>query len=113
MAVCALAGVSVAAAGNGAEPTHFNASYTDATFGPVVCSGENIYKTAPKAFNKDSEDCTILNGFPAGTYVGAFGGWNSDSSAPSHSAGLHTDNVTFVVTDNGDGTSHLSIVAYF
>jgi len=115
LAVFALAGAGlvsgVATANNGADTTHFTASYTDPGFGPVVCSGENIYKTAPNAFNKDSEDCTALNGFPAGTYTGF--GWFSDSSPPSHSAGLFTTNTTAVVTDNGDGTSNIHIVAYY
>jgi hypothetical protein len=102
---------SVANADNGATTTHFTASYTDPGFGPVVCSGENIYKTAPNAFNKDDEDCTALNGFPAGTYTGF--GWISDSSPPSHSAGLFTTNTIAVVTDNGDGTSNIHIIAYY
>ena len=102
----------VATADNGATTTHFGpVSYTDPVLGPVVCSGENIYKTAPKAFNKDSETCTILNGFPAGTYTGV--GWFSDSSPPSHSAGLFTTNATLVVTDNGDGSSNMEVVAYY
>lgn len=94
VAVCALTGLgvasSVATANNGAVTTHFTKAYTD-----------------------PSEDCTILNGYPAGTYVEQFGGWNSDSIPPSHSAGLHTFTVTIVVTDNGDGSSNADIVAYY
>ena len=106
---------SVAVANRGATTTHFGpVSYDDSFFGPVVCSGEKIFKTGPKGFNKDSQTCTILFGFPAGTYTAADnGGWNSDSSPPSHSAGLFTTNVTMVVTDNGDGTSNLELVAYY
>jgi hypothetical protein len=90
-------------------------SYTDAVVGSVThCSGENVFKAGQ--FNKDSEDCTIVNGFPAGTYSPALGnypGWLSDSVAPSHSKGLVTTNVTIVVTDNGNGTSNENIVAYY
>jgi hypothetical protein len=112
LVVFALAGTGIASgvatANNGADTTHFTASYTDPVFGPVVCAGERIVKTAPKAFTKDSEDCTILNGFPAGTYACAdFGGWFSDFD------GLFTLDCTFVVTDNGDGTSNNHIVAYY
>ena len=111
-AVFALAGAglgpSVAAANNGANTTHFTASYTDPVLGPVVCAGERIVKTAPHAFIKDSEDCTILNGFPAGTFSCTdFGGWFSDFD------GMFTLDCTLVITDNGDGTSNNHIVAYY
>jgi len=86
-------------------------SYTDKVFGPVTCSGINIFW--PGIVNKDVEACTAWDGFPAGTYVNQFGGWTSDSRPPSHSAGLHTTRHTEVVTDNGDGTSHIAIVAYY
>ncbi len=66
-----------------------------------------IVKTAPKAFIKDSEDCTILNGFPAGSYTCAdFGGWYSDYD------GMFTLDCTEVITDNGDGTSN-NTAAYY
>jgi hypothetical protein len=112
LVVFALAGTGIASgvatAGNGADTTHFTASYTDPTFGPVVCAGERIVKTAPKAFIKDSEDCTILNGFPAGTYdCTDFGGWLSDFD------GMQAVTCTHVITDNGDGTSNDHIVAYY
>jgi hypothetical protein len=103
---------NVAAAGKGAQTTHFTASYTDPVWGPVVCAGERIVKTAPKAFIKDSEDCTILNGVPAGAYgthaCADFGGWTSDYDGMS--AG---PNCTEVITDNGDGTANNHIVAYY
>ena len=68
-------------------------------------------KTTPKAFTKDSEDCTSLNGYPAGTYSCAddpFGGWRSD-----YDGMLAGPDCTFVVTDNGDGTPNVHIVAYY
>jgi hypothetical protein len=111
-AVFALAGAglgpNVAAADNGANTTPFMASYTDPVLGPVVCSGVRIVKTAPHAFIKDSEDCTILNGFPAGTFSCTdVGGWFSDFD------GMFTLDCTLVITDNGDGTSNNHIVAYY
>jgi hypothetical protein len=115
LAVVALAvaglGSSLAAASNGATTTHFTAAYTDPVFGPVVCAGERISKSAPKAFTKDSEDCTLLEGFPAGTYNCAdepFEGWASD-----YDGMLATLDCTFRITDNGDGTSNNHIVAYY
>jgi hypothetical protein len=114
VAVCALAATgmaaSVATANNGAVTTHFSAAYVDIIGGPLVCSGENIFKSGPKGFNKDSETCLILNGYPAGVYTFT---WCSDSAPPSASAGLCTNNVTETVTSNGDGTSTSSIVAYY
>ena len=91
--------------------THFGpVSYTD-SLGVNTCSGENIYKTAPKGFNKDSETCLMTTAFVApGTYNYY---WCSDSVAPSHSAGLCTANVTETITANGDGTFTDNIVAYY
>ena len=121
VSVCALAGLGVAssvamAGGNGAVTTHIGpVSYTDPFFGPVThCTGENVFKAGQ--FNKDSEDCTIVNGATAGTYslaLGNYPGWLSDSKAPSRSAGLVATSVTIVVTDNGNGTSNENIVAYY
>jgi hypothetical protein len=115
VAVAALAIVGfasgVAGADNGAVTTHFTASYTD-SIGVDTCSGENIYKTGPKAFNKDSETCLVNPLFiPVGTYTGVF--WCSDSAPPAHSAGLCTTDDTLTITANGDGTYTDSVVAYY
>jgi hypothetical protein len=108
VSVCALAGLgvasSVASANNGATTTHFTANYTDPTFGPAVCSGERIVKTAPKAFVKDSETCLLTTGYTAGVYTI---GWNSDLD------GKPAVSVTETITDNGDGTSTENIVANY
>jgi hypothetical protein len=71
----------------------------------------------PTMMSKDSEDCTItdLSTFPPGTYVGnpfitvngQLYGWNSDYD------GRMANSVTIIVTDNGDGTGHLALVAYY
>ena len=114
LAVFSLAGAglgsSLAAAGDGAKTTHFTASYTDAVFGLVVCAGERISKSALKAFIKDSEDCTLLEGFPARDLRlrgQTFEGWASDYD------GMLALDCTFVITDNGDGTWNNHIVAYY
>ena len=85
--------------------------------GFFTCAGERITKTGPKPFTKDSEDCTMtdLSTWPPGTYVGDpvffVNGvgytWNSDYD------GMLANLVTFIVTDNGDGTGHLALVAYY
>ncbi len=101
---------SVALAANGAQTTHFTAAYDNGQGGFFTCAGERIVKTAPKAVTKDSETCTISDvaTWPAGTYVigsGAF--WISDFDGQVAVSG------TIVVTDNGDGTGTMDIVAYF
>jgi hypothetical protein len=102
---------------NGAQTVHFTAAYQNVFGGFFTCAGERITKTAPKPFTKDSEDCTItdLSTFPPGTYVGdpfyVINGvpytWLSDYD------GRLANLVTFTVTDNGDGTGHVSLVAYY
>ena len=102
---------------NGAQTVHFTAAYQNLIGGFFTCAGERITKTAPKPFTKDSEDCTItdLSTFPPGTYVGdptfIVNGveytWSSDYD------GMLANLVTLIVTDNGDGTGHIAIVAYY
>jgi hypothetical protein len=112
VASAATASSTATAGGLPASATAFGpVSYTDKVFGPVTCSGVNDFW--PGRVNKDVEACTAWEGFPAGTYVNQFGGWTSDSRPPSHSVGLDTNTVTEVVSDNGDGTSHIAIVAYY
>jgi len=102
---------------NGAHTVHFTAAYENLIGGFFTRSGERITKTAPKAFTKDSEDCTMtdLSTWPPGTYVGdpvfVVNGveyvWNSDYD------GTQANLVTLIVTDNGDGTGHVALVAYY
>ena len=102
---------------NGAQTVHFTAAYENTIGGFFTCAGERITKTAPKAFTKDSEDCTMtdLSTWPPGTYVGDPNfivngveySWSSDYDA--RTANL----VTLIVTDNGDGTGHVALVAYY
>ena len=102
---------------NGAQTVHFTAVYEGQIGGSFTCAGERIRKRAPKPFTKDSEECTItdLSTFPPGTYVGnpffSVNGvpyvWNSDYD------GREANFVTLNVTDNGDGTGDVEIVAYY
>ena len=108
---------SVRVVNNGAQTVHFTAAYQNVIGGFFTCAGERITKTAPKPFTKDSEDCTMtdLSTWPPGTYVGdpvyVVNGveyvWNSDYD------GTQANLVTLIVTDNGDGTGHLALVAYY
>ncbi len=108
---------SVGVVNNGAQTVHFTAAYQNLIGGFFTCAGERISKTTPKPFTKDSEDCTMtdLSTWPPGTYVGdpvfVVNGvgytWNSDYD------GTQANLVTFTVTDNGDGTGHVSLVAYY
>jgi hypothetical protein len=102
---------------NGAQTVHFTAAYQNVIGGFLTCSGERITKTGPKPFTKDSEDCTMtdLSTWPPGTYEGdpffIVNGvsytWSSDYDGMTAVTG------TFIVTDNGDGTGHLALVAYY
>ena len=102
---------------NGAQTVHFTAAYQNIIGGFFTCSGERITKTAPKPFTKDSEECTItdLSTFPVGTYVGdpffdvngVTYAWDSDYD------GQQANHVILIVTDNGDGTGHIDVVAYY
>jgi hypothetical protein len=102
---------------NGAQTVHFTAQYQNAIGGFLTCAGERIMRGPPNPFTKDSEDCTMtdLSTWPPGTYVGnpfitvngQLYGWNSDYD------GRMANSVTVTVTDNGDGTGHLNVVAYY
>jgi hypothetical protein len=102
------AGASVA--NNGALTTHFTASYYNGQGGFFTGAGERIVKTGPKAFTKDSETLLIsdIATWPAGTYIiGSTASWFSDFDGQTAVSG------TIVVTDNGDGTGTMYVVAYY
>ena len=120
--VVALAGAGVATgvatANNGAQTSHFTAAYFNGQGGFFTCSGERIVKTAPQAFTKDSETCTIsdLSTWPPGTYPivtsplpppASWAIWFSDFDGQQAVSG------TIVVTDNGNGTGTMTIDAYY
>jgi len=102
---------------NGAQTVHFTAAYYNGPGGFFTCAGERISKTAPRPFTKDSEDCTMtdLSTWPPGTYVGnPFWVVNGQSySWLSDYDGRGANQITVIVTDNGDGTGHLAAVAYY
>jgi hypothetical protein len=102
---------------NGAQTVHFKAAYYNGPGGFFTCAGERISKTAPMPFTKDSEDCTMtdLSTWPPRTYVGnPFFTVNGVSySWISDYDGRGANQVTVIVTDNGDGTGHLASVAYY
>jgi hypothetical protein len=102
---------------NGAQTVHFTAAYQNPIGGFFTCSGERIRRRAPNPFTKDSEECTMtdLSTWPPGTYIGdpffdvngVTYDWLSDYD------GREAHLVTLIVTDNGDGTGHLDVVAYY
>jgi hypothetical protein len=103
---------------NGAQTVHFTAAYYNGPGGFFTCAGERISKTAPRPFTKDSEDCTVtdLSTWPPGTYVG--NPFFEINGVPGYSwlsdyDGRQANQVTVIVTDNGDGTGHLNLVAYY
>ena len=110
---------------NGAQTTHFTASYYQFLGGEFIAAGERIVKTAPKAFTKDSETILIsdISTWPAGTYHIVDGvffvpmpgmpdmelglSWGSDFDGRMAQSG------TIVVTDNGDGTGTMNLDLYY
>jgi hypothetical protein len=104
---------------NGAETVHFTAAYQGVIGGFWTCTGERIRRRSPdpNPFTKDSEECTFtdLSTLPPGTYFGdpyfSINGvlyqWNSDYDARMAKFVFQT------VTDNGDGTGHIDVLAYY
>ena len=122
LAVLALAlgvaaiGTSVASATAGTTTTPFKAAYWFTPSAYATCSGANIVKTAPNAFNKDSETC-VLSGddgfFPLGTSTYGYGAWLSDYYYFTLSTLVADQTLTVKKVANGDGTFTLYIVAYY
>jgi hypothetical protein len=118
VSVCALAGLGVAGAAtadNGAVTTPFKASYQNGNAW-YTCSGANIQKTGPKAFNKDSETCLASTDdglYPVGTTTYGPGVWASDYFFFTLNQFVIDQTVTITKVANGDGTFTLSIVAYY
>ena len=113
---------SVAPAGNGAgidsdterNIIRFTATYENIIGGTFTCVGFRIHNPGS---TRDSEQCilTDLSSFPPGTYAGSpnfkvngsFYTWSSDYD------GVMASNVRIVITDNGDGTGHADVLAYY
>ena len=108
---------SVGVLNNGAQTVHFTAEYQSVIGGFYTCSGERIRRRPPNPFTKDSEECTFtdLSTLPPGTYFGdpyfyingVLYQWNSDYDARMAKFVFQT------VTDNGDGTGHIDVLAYY
>jgi hypothetical protein len=111
-----------AVAGNGAsiltdiERTivRFTATYDGEIGGRWNCVG---FRISNSALTSDREQCifTDLSTNPPGTYVGnpyymvngVFYHWFSDYD------GLFANHVRLIITDNGDGTGHADVEAYY
>ena len=112
----------VVLAGNGARIDsnidrniiRFTATYEGLIGGTFTCVGFRIHNPGS---TKDTEQCilTDLSSFPPGTYAGnpdfkvngTFYTWSSDYD------GVMANNVRIVITDNGDGTGHADVLAYY
>ena len=100
--------------GNGAA-TPFKATYPSGTT-TWTCSGAHVVN---KNFIKDSETCLVTGntaGYQAGTYSGSPSGffppygivfWQSDFN------GVIATSWTETVTDNGDGTFTVDVLAFY
>ena len=111
-----------ALAGNGARIDsnvdrniiRFTATYEGLIGGTFTCVGFRYHNSG---LTKDIEQCilTDLSSFPPGTYMGnpdyqvngVFYTWGSDYD------GVTATFVRIVITDNGDGTGHADVLAYY
>jgi len=92
----------------------FTATYDNNIGGTFTCVGFRIHNSG---LTKDLEQCilTDLSSWPPGTYMGnpdfqvngVFYTWNSDYD------GAPANFVRIVITDNGDGTGHANVLAYY
>jgi len=92
----------------------FTATYENIIGGTLTCVGFRIHNPGS---TRDSEQCilTDLSSWPPGTYAGnpdykvngMFYTWFSDYD------GVTANSVRFIITDNGDGTGHADILAYY
>lgn len=95
----------------------FSAEYENLIGGFFTCTGFRLSIDGPRLLTKDTEQCTMtdLSTFPPGTYRGApyyfVNGsrytWFSDYD------GVTAMGINLIVTDNGDGTGHVDIDAYY
>ena len=92
----------------------FTATYDNLFGGRFDCVG---FRISNNSFTSDREECICsdLSSFPPRTYVGnpyynvlgAFYTWFSDYD------GVTARHVRLIVTDNGDGTGHVDVEAYY
>jgi len=92
----------------------FTAVYENMIGGTFTCEGVRV---SNKSLTRDTEECTLtdLSTWPPGTYIGhpnyVVNGmgyiWNSDYD------GAQAHHVRIIITDNGDGTGHASLEAFY
>ena len=92
----------------------FTATYDNLIGGTFTCTGVRI---SNRALTSDREDCTLtdLSTWPQGTYIGnpnynvngTFYTWTSDYDAAT------AHHVRIIITDNGDGTGHADVEAFY
>jgi len=102
---------------NGATTGTASVAYTWYVGGGLwTCDVTRIVKTAPKAFTKDSESCQVSDVasliFPPGTYDATLF-WYSDYDYFVNGTSVVPTSGKVVISDNGDGTGTVNIVAYF
>ena len=114
--VAALGTGAVATASQGAA-TPFKATYNGTPGATYTCAGAHVVN---RVSVKDSERCVIsgdTTGYVAGTYSGSPLGFfppvGIDADWISDYDGTIASSWTFTVTDNGDGTFTIDIVAYY
>ncbi len=108
--------------GNGTRPevgidrliAPFTAVYDNIIGGTFTCEGVRV---SNRSLIRDTEECTLtdLSTWPPGTYIGnpnyVVNGtgyvWNSDYD------GAQAHHVRIIITDNGDGTGHASLEAFY
>lgn len=124
VAALGVGGMTAFASDGAATP--FKATYPtpsiDGGFSIWTCAGSHVVN---RVSFKDSETCLVtgdVNGYVAGTYSGSprgflpgvpFGantGWGSDSPLENGAAAISW---TITLTDNGDGTWTVDILAYY
>lgn len=104
---------------NGAQTSHFTATYTNGIGGTFNCAGQHIAKPGANGFIKDEEVCTISDAasfFPPGVDVanpyyvlnGFKWYWYSDYN------GVVAKAVTYIVSNaQPDGSAHFKLIAYY
>ena len=121
VAVSAIVAVPLTASAEG-KATPFKVTYPAIAGSTFTCSGAHVVN---RNYTKDSETCIVANADPAptpGTYKSTIVGGLALASVPSwgpfywgsdYEIGKIATSFTFVVVDNGDGTSTITIEAFF
>jgi hypothetical protein len=108
---------TAAGAAQRSEDVRFTAAYPNSQGGYFRCDGVRSFKSGPSGFTRDVETCRIsdLSTWPVGRYVIA-PNTNPDSTHVywwSDYDGKIAQSGTVTVSDDGDGTGEMQIVAYY